>query len=171
MRKVLAIALCGLVTGFGGRVAWQSVPRTASPDPLFEDFSGQLPTSPLSVEDSGQVVLIVSAADIASCEDLGRQVRELIRTQVEPAGLALTVWAYDDAVGDVARFVQDERLRTGDVLSVNPSELLGVAPKTPAVVVVDRAGKYYGLSYLNRTRLVRSTSFADLLDVGAFLSD
>lgn len=171
MRKMLAIALCGLVTGFGGRVVWQSAPQTSSVDPLFEDFSGQLPRRSLSAEANEQVVLIVSGTDILSCEDLGRQVRELVRTQLDPEGLELTVWAYDDAEGDVARFVKNERLRTGAVLSVHPEDVLGTAPRTPAVVVVDRTGKYYGLSYLNRTRLVRSSSFADLIDVGALLAD
>ncbi|MDZ7779498.1 MAG: hypothetical protein U5R14_06090 [Gemmatimonadota bacterium] len=171
MRKMLAVALCGLVTGFGGRIAVQALPGTVTEDPLFEDFSGQLPDALPAREASEQVVLIVSGVDVLSCEDLGRQVRDLIRTQVEPAGLELTVWRYDDASGDVERFIREERLRVGDVQPVNPEKVLGTTPTTPAVVMLDGAGRYAGVSYLNRTSLVRTTSFVDLLDISAFLSE
>lgn len=171
MRNLLLLGIVGLIVGAGGRVAWNKAVTGPSVDePFFATIEGRLPTD---IEREGErfAGLVVSASDVLTCEDLGRQLREFERQELEPNGLPLDVWVYDDSIGAVAEFIALERLNVRAIRSIDPTSLLGRSPLTPAVFVARADGSFEGIAYENRTRLVRSISFVDLVDVGRIVEE
>ena len=112
------------------------------------------------------VLAVVTAADLLTCEDLGRQLRELRRSVPDEPGWGMAVLV--DAAGrpELERFLRRERVPRVAVLEGDPGALLAGAehPGTPAAMVVDgEGGIHAGVSHPLRVRNTRSRSFAQEL--------
>jgi hypothetical protein len=114
--------------------------------------------------DGGRVVALLRAADWRSCEDLGRQLRELQR-HLAPDSV-LHVWTEPDDVPRVKHRLRRERIAAavsaGPALDSIFSAGRGLA--TPAVIVVSGDGaRADGIAHTRRIPGVRARSFAEEL--------
>jgi hypothetical protein len=114
-----------------------------------------------SAEES--LVVLLASRDLATCEDLGRQLRELHRAY--GAERPFVVLADEKDAGPVRDFIEFERLgrarmavTDGRIFPDEPS------PYTPAAMLVRRSGEVVaGAAHLSRAPNVRLRSFADHL--------
>lgn len=108
------------------------------------------------------VVVLVTAQDCLTCEDLGRQLRALARA----TSLPVVLFA-DSASSDVARaFLARERLGATPVLTLAPASVFsdGRSYATPAAIVVNlQTGQATGVSHTRRFKFIRLRSFAEEL--------
>jgi hypothetical protein len=171
MKRVVVLIAFGILAGFGTRIGIEWLPSLrgegASAVPQHAEIEGSVPRT-LRTSDPARAIVVLSGADVATCEDLGRQLREFQRLEVTPNGLPMDVWVYDDdPSGAVARFIGNERLAVRNIFAIDPQEALVRDGLTPAVLVVHGDGEYTGIAYRNRTKVVRAISFAELLDLDA----
>lgn len=113
-----------------------------------------------SMRDAPGVLVVLRAADVRTCEDLGRQLREL---QSRNPGITMVVVA--DTVDLLGAFVRRERLRASVVQLPAAAVVDGVsALPTPAVLVVGgTGGRVTGVAHPRRFSNARVRSFADEL--------
>jgi hypothetical protein len=113
-----------------------------------------------AMRDAPGVLVVLRAADVRTCEDLGRQLREL---QSRSPGTPMVVVA--DTVDLLGAFVRRERLRASVVQLAAPAVVEGVSGlPTPAVLVVDgTGGRVTGVAHPRRFSNARVRSFADEL--------
>jgi hypothetical protein len=106
------------------------------------------------------VLVVLRAADVRTCEDLGRQLREL---QSRSPGMPMVAVA--DTVDLLGAFVRRERLRASVVQLAAAAVVEGVsALPTPAVLVMDETGgRVAGVAHPRRFANARVRSFADEL--------
>lgn len=133
-------------------------------------LSGRLSGEAASVVDRARddaglaIVLVVHKRDVRTCEDLGRQLREL-RRAIGPQRSLLAV-TDSDAVEDVASFLSVERVASVTVRSARLGDLLrhSAVLLTPAVLLVDRRDSVVqAVSHPSRFPDARVRSFASEL--------
>jgi hypothetical protein len=113
-----------------------------------------------AMRDAPGVLVVLRAADVRTCEDLGRQLREL---QSRSPGMPMVVVA--DTLDLLGAFVRRERLRASVVQLAAAAVVDGVsALPTPAVLIVEGAGgRVTGVAHPRRFSNARVRSFADEL--------
>jgi len=179
-RRVMAAAAALLVAGTAGALAMRqahadshpappvSQPRESLPLPEPQDTGatvsvrGRLaPAARTWVEAHGRgsraLIVVLRARDVTVCEDLGHQLREVIRA----AGSGTPATAVVDRAEDVAGFLRREHLHL-PVKILPPDSLLddGRPLATPAVLIV-RDGKIAdGIAHPVRFANLRAISFA-----------
>jgi hypothetical protein len=119
---------------------------------------------PHAVGADSVLVLLVHATDCFTCEDLGRQLREL--QHVAGQSYAFIVYTTENEAPDVAVFLSKERIRVTATMSGSPSTAFGreLLIGTPAMAVVDSRGvAVRGVSHSRRMPNVRPKSFAQEL--------
>jgi hypothetical protein len=107
------------------------------------------------------LVIAVSARDCFTCEDLGRQIREL--ASVVNGRMPIVVVMPEADGKRVIEFVQAERIRNVDLRPYRSSLKTddGVVVPTPAAFILDRRGGILrGVAHLDRQSNVRKRSFA-----------
>lgn len=176
VRELLgAAALVVVCTGVGSLMGYaresrQSSSAHATPSNQAEVLSVNLldgtigASTTLAGLQAGQrsaVVVALRARDIDSCEDLGRQLRELARSMAPGAALEVSVPEPD--VDLVARFAHIERIPFTRIstsvrrLQMDDGSLL----QTPAALVFDRTGRVLaGVSHPSVVPGARVQSFA-----------
>lgn len=118
----------------------------------------------LSLESA--VLVVLRGPDVANCEDLGRQLRELRRAVPEGPGWGMAVLVNPAGEADVRRFLAKERLSSIAILTADPATLLedGGAVATPAALVANSDGVIRaGVSHPTRIKNLRGRSFAQEL--------
>jgi hypothetical protein len=108
------------------------------------------------------VLVVLRDVDVRTCEDLGRQLREL---QSESPGMAMVVAADTGAMDALGAFVRRERLRAS-VVQIAAADVVAGTPalSTPAVLVVQGTGaRVIGTAHPRRFSNARVRSFADEL--------
>ena len=146
-------------------------PSEAAYDSFVAHLRGELSPAASSLlaphpagPDGVRVVALLRAADWRSCEDLGRQLRELQRHL--PSDSALLVWTEPDDVLLMERRLKRERIAA--VVSAGPALDSVFATTrglpTPAVIVVSEDGaRAEGIAHTRRMPNVRTRSFAEEL--------
>jgi hypothetical protein len=172
-----------LARGGAGEEARETLPlapqehSAAAYDRATARFTGRLGPRVLAAAEElssrSTVLVVVRGADVKTCEDLGRQLRELHRAV--PAGgewgMALLVDSAGEA--ELRGFLAREHITRLPVLVADPAGLLegGAKVATPAALVVGRDGQVRaGVSHPSRFKNVRGRSFAQelpLSDPGA----
>jgi hypothetical protein len=112
------------------------------------------------------VLAVVTANDLGSCEDLGRQLRELRRAVPDQPGWGMAILVDQAGMTGLRIFLQRERVGRIPVLVGDPRAYLEGQqhPGTPAAVVLHRDGSITaGVSHPLRVRNTRSRSFAEEL--------
>lgn len=117
----------------------------------------------------GRTVLIgLTASDVATCEDLGRQLRRLMRTLA--AADQIIALTDEPSSSAVTAFLRSERLPIETQVAYPPAHWPPVAvadgptPASPFVALADDEGRIgRGVSYDNRFVGVRDPSFVDVL--------
>lgn len=115
--------------------------------------------------DAPSVLLALRGSDVGTCEDLGRQARELQRW-ASGRDLRLVVWVEDDSTAVLQTFLRRERIRPGSVIRSAPLPRLRDhgALTTPAALLVQPDGTVRGTTHPERQPNVRVRSFADELE-------
>ncbi|HEX5869965.1 MAG TPA: hypothetical protein VFY65_06110 [Longimicrobium sp.] len=111
------------------------------------------------------LAVVLRARDLTSCEDLGRQLRNLRR--VAPAR-TLVVWTEPKETEDVRRFLRRERVSNVAVSGMDLSTLMVDvrALVTPAAMLVSPDGQVVqGIAHPSRFPNMRLRSFAEELTV------
>jgi hypothetical protein len=176
MRSLVAmplIALLGLGAGTAlrhtdwalGRTA--PVPETPYTPARTRPLSGLLPPDLtrelLRAGSDSAVVVAVHARDVRTCEDLGRQIRQLASAVGSTTRLVIAIPA-DDSVR-LLEFVRVERIRNVELAVITvPLKMNGIDVPTPAAFVLGRDGQVRrGIAHVQRERNVRTVSFAQEL--------
>jgi len=106
------------------------------------------------------LVIVLRATDRRKCEDLGRQLREMLRVAGDRARAVLVT--EDSAAEGYRAFARREHLKA-TIVSFPLDSLMRDRPRlpTPAVLVdVDADGRVEGIAHPDRFANVRSRSFA-----------
>ena len=147
-------------------------------DAAMRRFTGRLTSQArAAVGTLGQrhtVLAVVTAADLATCEDLGRQLRELRRAVPAQPGWGMAVMIDGAGRAELERFLRRERVPYVALLEGDPRALLDGAehPGTPAVVVLNGEGRIQaGVSHPLRVRNTRNRSFAQELGLSPAEAD
>ena len=142
----------------------------ASYDQATVRFTGRLAEPVLAKTgalSSGTAVLVaLRAADVAGCEDLGRQLRDLYRAVPEGEGWGMAILVDPAGEAELRAFLAREHIPSIPVITADPAALLagGTKVATPAALVVDRDGRVRaGVSHPERFKNVRGRSFAQEL--------
>ena len=107
------------------------------------------------------LVIMLGRGDLASCEDLGRQLRELLRR--EP-GARVLVWTVESQREPVSRYLHREKVNAGILATATLPPLGHATATTPAALRVDPAtGTVEGVAHSLRFPNLRARSFADEL--------
>jgi hypothetical protein len=109
--------------------------------PLGEESGTTTPVSSWGLGPPTAVVVALRASDIDSCEDLGRQLRELARHMHPRATLVISVLESESSL--IARFVRIERIPAARI-SVTKQPMTsrtGEPLSTPAALVFDGSGR------------------------------
>ncbi|HEX8319648.1 hypothetical protein [Longimicrobium sp.] len=158
--------------GAPGRMRTQMAPPTAAGlDSATIAVQGALTTGAASATAASMprgmgLLVVLRRADILTCEDLGRQLREL---ESRGGGLPLVVMADTGAAEELRAFVRRERVKAA-VVEVETRQVLNDTPAlfTPAVLVVrDGGARVAGIVHPKRFSNARVRSFAD--ELGAHL--
>lgn len=148
---------------------------TAAPPPVVvarvDTIVGRLESSSRSFvqnverENGPAVLLALRSSDVGTCEDLGRQARELQRWAVD-RNLRLVVWVEADSTGVVETFLRRERIRPDSIIRSAPLPRIHEHPglTTPASLLVESDGTVRGIAHRDRVPNVRTRSFADELE-------
>lgn len=131
-------------------------------------FTGQLGPGILPSAADSTVLIVVRGTDTETCEDLGRQLRDLHRAVPDVPGWNVAILV--DAEGEEAlrTFLARERLPEMPIVIGEPGAFLadGRNVGTPAVLVADRSGGIRaGVSHPSRFKNVRGRSFAEELQL------
>ncbi|HEX6041015.1 hypothetical protein [Longimicrobium sp.] len=169
----LCLASLLLVTGCD-----TSVSRAAPPTPPTRARVARVDTIRGSLADSARALLIDSehgqqpavllalgASDVGTCEDLGRQARELQRW-ADRRNLRFIVWVEQDSADVLDMFLRRERIRPVSVIRSASLLVSGnqQATATPAAFLVQPDGTVQGTAHPDRVSNVRTRSFADELE-------
>lgn len=167
-----------LVTAFGSRVVASRLMAPPPPPTLprvesfdfgsgMRRFTGAL--SPRAHRDAAEgaagsrvLAVVLRKADLATCEDLGRQLRTLRRAY----GPARPVLVWTDDVDAVRRFMRREHLGRFTVRPLQPREVMGDGRDlaTPAALLATTDGRVLeGVSHVRRAPNARLQSFAEEL--------
>lgn len=173
---ILAGLLLGAAVGTLGTRAGQALTPASGPpteaqltaeyDASMVAIGGHLRPEALSAVtdhtsdgDSLAILAILRGRDLAGCEDLGRQLREVQHR----SGSNLVVWTLARDREDAERFLRRERIRAA-IVATGSLDDLGLRPVplvTPAVVRVRLSdGTSEGIGHASRFKNVRSRSFA-----------
>jgi hypothetical protein len=111
------------------------------------------------------VLLVLHGDDVRTCEDLGRQARELQRWAVS-RGARLVVWSAGDSTVPVTTFLLREKIRNAEIIHSDSLPHLRHAPPiaTPAALLMEPGGSVQGTAHPDRVPNVRVRSFADELE-------
>jgi hypothetical protein len=111
------------------------------------------------------VLLVLYGDDVRTCEDLGRQARELQRWAVS-RGARLVIWSAGDSVFPITTFLLREKIRAASVIHSDSLPRLqhGAPIATPAALLVEPGGSVRGTAHPDRVPNVRVRSFADELE-------
>lgn len=112
------------------------------------------------------VLVALRGADVATCEDLGRQLRELRRAVPREAGWGMAILIDPAGQTKLRQFLAREHIPAVPVIIADPSRLLAGETRlaTPAALIVDRDGRIQaGVSHPSRFKNARSRSFAQEL--------
>lgn len=111
------------------------------------------------------VLLVLNGGDISTCEDLGRQARELQRWAAS-RGARLVIWSAGDSSIPVTAFLRREKLGVASVIHADSLPRLQhpLAIATPAALLVEAGGSVRGTAHPDRVPNVRTRSFADELE-------
>jgi hypothetical protein len=115
------------------------------------------------------IAVMLTAEDLAVCEDFGRQLRELRRATTTP----IVVLPDSTSVDVVSSYLARERLTSVAILPVSHSRLFisGAEVTTPAAFFVDmRTREADGVSHVIRFKFTRVKSFRDELGLGPELA-
>jgi hypothetical protein len=119
----------------------------------------------------GGVLVLLDAADVRVCEDLGRQLREL-RSHLGDT-VPFTIGAPAASLETIRAFAHREHLRPDGVVELRASDVIirsGAGFRTPAaLVLLGREGDVAGIAHSRRFRNVRVRSFAE--ELAAYLPD
>lgn len=167
------IALLGLGAGTALRHTDWALGRTApAPAPPYRPartrpISGFLPPDLtrqlVRAGSDSAVVAAVHARDVKTCEDLGRQLRQLAGAVGGGARLVIAIPASDSV--RVKEFILVERIRNVDLAVFTvPLRMNGIDVPTPAAFVLGRDGRVRrGIAHVQREPNVRTVSFAQEL--------
>lgn len=179
--RLVAVAGALAAVLFLGRTAslTRAAPGAAAPPPVetfdydaaLVRFTGQLSEAAtrelrgldLAGGDTA-LVLVITEQDVLTCEDLGRQIRELRRAY--GADRPIAVWADSAGSGLLRSFLRRERIARATVGTVPPSAVLsdGTGLWTPAAILATPDGRIVeGVSHTRRSPNVRLQSFAQEL--------
>lgn len=177
-RRAAVIGFVFVASAMGSRAVVARLvpppPPPALPDPrafnyeaAAERFAGQL-SGPARrhVEFTSDTALVVllRQADLASCEDLGRQLRELKRAY----GPRRSIHVFTDSTHAVETYLRRERIGRVRVRALDPASVMGGgrAVTTPAVLLASRDGTVLqAVSHVRRAPNVRLQSFAQELNL------
>jgi hypothetical protein len=133
-------------------------------------FTGRLAPTAVAAASSlaseTTVLVAIRGADLATCEDMGRQLRELYRAVPDQPGWGMAILIDSAGQDDLRRFLAKERIPRIAVIVADPARLLddGTPVATPAAVVADRQGLIRaGVSHPSRFKNLRGRSFAQEL--------
>lgn len=168
---MLLVALVGVGTGTALRhlplAAGDAAPAPAAPRPpaRTRPVTGVMPPvltrELLGARGDSAVVAAVRGRDCLTCEDLGRQLRQLVSAVGGGMPVVIAMPARDSV--RVKNFVRTERIRNVDlaVFTVPLKLQDGSIVPTPAAMVVGRDGRVRrGIAHVERERNVRAVSFA-----------
>lgn len=180
-----------VVAGCGGEADTPGTPGNDDPTSFLRFL---IPTreSPEEAEDSGSVVLagrlapeaakividsvgagpimllVIASSDCFTCEDLGRQLREVVR--LAPTGSHVVVATNADGLRRTREFLRRERVTPALVFGVESFSLLDGAVDaipTPAVLMgLSATDSVGGVAHSTQAANVRSVSFAEELGLG-----
>jgi hypothetical protein len=113
----------------------------------------------------GAVLLVLNGDDVRTCEDLGRQARELQRWAVG-RGTRLVIWSAGDSTVPISTFLRREKIRAASIIHSDslPHLRHGAPIATPAALLVEPGGSVRGTAHPDRVPNVRIRSFADELE-------
>jgi len=183
--KTAAVIAGGLVMGFAAQEAlaaltaptpkeeWGQLEQEHSDsayDAAMKRFVGKAP-APLraavqALPFDHTVLAVVTGGDLGSCEDLGRQLRELSRAVPDQPGWGMAILVDQAGMAGLRVFLQRERVGRIPILVGDPRAYVEGQehPGTPAAVVMHRDGSITaGVSHPLRVRNTRSRSFAEEL--------
>jgi hypothetical protein len=189
LRKGLAAVLvvaCGLLAGFAARVARDGLAQTESTPPEWTAaaethneaaydratvrFTGRLGPEVLAetrgLSFQSTVLVVLRGPDVAACEDLGRQLRELSRAAADRPGRGIAILIDPAGEAGLRRFLARERIPGMPLIVTDPARLLADGRKvaTPAALVADGSGRIWaGVSHTSRFKGVRGRSFSQEL--------
>ncbi|HEY0021345.1 MAG TPA: hypothetical protein VGB24_00485 [Longimicrobium sp.] len=112
------------------------------------------------------VLVAMRGADLATCEDMGRQLRELYRAVPDEPGWGMAILIDSAGQDDLRRFLAKERIPRVAIVVADPTRLMadGTPVATPAALVTDRQGHIQaGVSHPSRFKNLRGRSFAQEL--------
>lgn len=109
------------------------------------------------------LLVLLDSADVRTCEDLGRQLREL-RNRAG-AELPVFILADSEALVTVRTFARREHLLAAGLIAIPSGEVVkrGSDFPTPAVLIVRGGEVVFGVGHPRRFPNVRARSFADEL--------
>lgn len=167
--------------------AWVMRPRTtvtasAAADPygspvrqraLYDSatryFAGRVQLATAIPARGSSMLLLVTAQDCLTCEDLGRQLRELEHT-TRAQHLPLIVVARATDTADIAVYLRRQRVQVAAIVAEAPDSAVtsSTGILTPAVAIVDAHGTIVrAVSHPRRLPNVRVRSFAEELGLSA----
>lgn len=181
-RRFVLVLAGAFALAWGGSAALAAVrgggdadlPRKAAAPPTAQDYAsstlaitGELTEAAraaLAAQPEGERALLVvlEGRDWLTCEDLGRQLRELNGAR----GTRPLMVATDSASAETVRsFLRRERVRA-PVVALGPQSVLVQEPKlrTPAVLVVHDGLRGEGVSHTRRFANTRIRSFAEEME-------
>lgn len=111
------------------------------------------------------IALVLRGLDIERCEDLGRQIRQVVGTHAPFYRTEL--WANENDTAQLKAFLRVERIEGLAVrvasLSALGSDTLRAFITPAALLVVDSSGRYLGVAHPGRFANSRPMSFSDEL--------
>jgi hypothetical protein len=112
------------------------------------------------------IVIALNAADCFTCEDLGRQLREIVRASSERQWAIAVIAPSSDSLR-VETWLRRQRIhRDRMIWSEIKTAFIGSPPPTPAVIIVAANGTTVrGIAHKQRVRNARVRSFAQELDL------
>jgi hypothetical protein len=132
---------------------------------LADDVVAVLP----GISSSTRVLVVLRGSDTETCEDLGRQLRDLDRAVSRAAAAPLTIVVDAEGEEGLRRFLRRERLPGMAIVLGQPGRFLadGRNVGTPAAMIVDTTGAIIsGVSHPTRFSNLRRNSFAEELGLG-----
>lgn len=143
---------------------WEGVYTTEALEKATQRFTGRVspPVQRLLAADT-TLAVVVRERDLATCEDLGRQLRNLRRVAPERP---LVVWTEPAGTEAVRRFLRRERVSNVQVTPMDLGALMVDvrAFVTPAALLVQSDGQVVqGIAHPNRFPNMRLRSFAEEL--------
>jgi hypothetical protein len=143
---------------------WEGVYTDEALEKATKRFTGRVspPVQRLLAADT-TLAVVLRAGDLATCEDLGRQLRNLRR--VVP-NRPLVVWTEPEGTEAVRRFLRRERVSNVQVTPMELGALLVDVPalETPAALLIQGDGRVVqGIAHPNRFPNMRLRSFAEEL--------